>query len=262
MAYALPTLSWVNHVDASGAIITASSTAGDLSASNLADTIIGKRWRTTVLTAHVDIDWGADKTVGVLALRFPRDTTFPTSGSITHQLDADGGTAGAGAAYDSGAISIGAADGYGYHVHVLATAVSARYWRFTFSGVTGLPYIDVGRAWAGEAWSPTYGVSFSDEDEWEDLSAVSIAERSGSEYVDERPRRRRRAFELDALSISEGDDLREMGRIVGVSRQILFVFDPTAPAKHTILGRMIKTTPLLHKDISLQGKAFELRESP
>lgn len=254
--------SWINHVDGSAVTLTASASSGDLSASNLADPIIGRRWRTTSLSAYVDIDFATDKTVGVVALRFPRDTTFPLSGTVRHQFDADGGTPGTGAAHDSTAVSIGAADGYGYHLYKPAAAVTARYWRFTFA-VTGLSYIDVGRAWAGEAWQPTFDVAGGYEDGWLDLSETTRAARSGAEFVDERARQRQYALALEALSSSERDSIREMMRIAGSSKQVLFCLDPDSFARETVIGRLAGSQPIRHRALTsnLYGKAFVIGES-
>lgn len=254
---AIAALSWVNHVDS--AVMTASDTAGDLAASNVANPIIGRRWRTTDLTAFMDVDFGADKTVELLLLRFPRDTDIPLSGTVQHQLDADGGTPGTGAAYDSGAVSIGTADGYGYHVH-LPTSTTARYWRWTFN-ITGISWIDVGRAWAGEIYQPTRSISFGYGDEWSDLSRPAISDRSGAEFVDERSRQRVFAFSFDSLETADRDEFRELGRISGLSKQVVFVKDPTSPAKETILGRLAQTTPLVHRELPIHSKAFVIRES-
>lgn len=253
-------LSWQNQVDLSGAILSASSAAGDLAVDNLANPIVGRRWRTTDLTAWGQVDFGADVSLGVLALVFPRDTSVPTAGTVTHQLDADGGTAGAGAAYDSGAVAIGTSAGYGYHVHVPASTQSARYWRFTFN-VSGVDWVDVGRAWAGEAWRPTYSIAFGYDDGWRDLSRISASERSGAEFVDARARQREFAFGLNALSDSEASEIREMDRIAGLSGQLLFVKDPESPGRETILGRMASSSAIRHANIDIHSKAFALRES-
>lgn len=261
MALAKPILSWVNHVDRPNAVLSASQDVGDGAVANLASPIVGRRWRTTQLTGWAQVDFGADVEVGVLALRFPRDTAFPTAGTVSHTLDADGGTPGAGATYDSGAVAIGAAEGYGYHVHIPATAKTARYWRFTFN-VSGLSFIDVGRAWAGAAWRPTFGIAEgTDEDEWADLSRVSASNRSGAEFPDERARQRFLAFGLNALSDTERDDIRELQRLIGVSKQMLFVRDPDNGATETILGRLAQSTPIRHPNIPIYAKAFVLRES-
>jgi len=253
-------LSWENQVDSSSAILTSSQHVGDLSISNVADSIIGRRWRTTSLTAYGQIDFGSNKTIGVLGLRFPRDTPFPTAGTVNHALDANGGTAGAGVAYSSPSTPIDTTTGYGYHSHILASPVTARYWRFTFN-VSGVGYIDVGRAWAGEAWRPTYNIVLGYEDGWADLSRASRSQRSGAEFIDVRPRQREFAFGLEALSDAEKNDIREMGRITGVSNQLLFIKDPAAPSQESVIGRMAQTTAIRHRNIPIHSKPFSIRES-
>ena len=230
-------LSWQNLVDASGVTFSSSGDAStDLSVDELGTPIIGRRWRTTSLTGWGQVDLGADQSMGVLALRFPRDTDFPTAGSVRWQLDADGGTAGTGAVYDQ-TVSIDATAGYGYHVHMPTTAQTARYARFTFSGVSGLSFIDVGRLWLGAAWRPEFNIVLGYSDAWGDLSQVTGSARSGVEFIDTRSRQRLFTFALQALSESERDELREMQRLVGVSRQVLFVKDPDSPSLETVLGR-------------------------
>lgn len=253
-------LSWENHVDGTTAILTASQSAGDGAVSNLANPVVGRRWRTTDMAAYVDIDFGADKTVDVLALVFPRDSAFPGLGSLSHTLDPDGGTPGAGAAWSSGAVAIGLVAGYGYHVQMPPASVTARYWRFAFNTV-GVPVIDVGRAWAGSGFRPEYNISYGYEDRWDDLSRVSASARSGAEFVDSRARQRSYAFGLDAVTDSEKSTVREFARITGISSQVLFVKDPDNPATETLLGRMVQSTPIRHANIGIHQKAFALRES-
>lgn len=259
-------LSWVNHVDGQGATISASNEGvveglGALSfpALNLKNTVVGRHWRTGDLAAHVDIDFGSDKAVELLMLRHPRTNPFPTAGTVRHQLDADGGTPGAGAAYDNVA-TIDTADGYGYHVHRPPASIIARYWRFAFD-VAGIAVLDVGRAWAGEIYQPARNISFGYSDEWSDFSNVTVSSRSGVQFADERSRQRQFAFAFDSLEPGDRDEIREMSRIVGVSRQVVFVKDPAAPSRETILGRMGKTTPLVHRDLPIHSKAFVIRES-
>ncbi len=260
MAKAL--LSWTNLADASGVVLSASDQAGDLSPSNVVDPIIGRRLRVTI-TGWLQVDLGANDSMFFMALRFPRDTPLPTAGTVQHQLDADGGTPGAGAVYDSGAIAINTSDGYGYHFHLPSSAQTARYARVTFN-ITGISFIDVGRFWlGGEAFRPTFDVSGGYEDRWEDLSLISVAERAGAEYVDERARRRLMAFGFDALSQAERDTLREMNRLAGTSQQILFCLDTDTPETETVLGRMSQTPAIQHRALSQQlyRQAIEIRES-
>lgn len=255
--------SWVNHVDDAATILTASHTAGDLSISNVADSIIGRRWRTTTLTAWGQADFGADKSTDIVSLRFPRDTTLPTAGTVRHYFDADGGTPGTGAAHDSTAIAIDVTDGYGYHVYKPATTVSARYWRWTFA-ITGVTFIDVGRAWAGEVLEPTHDVAFGYGEEWFDLSRVSAARRSGAQYVDEMARQRIMAFSLNAITAADRATVRDMDRLTGISGQILFVLDTATATTETVLGRLARVTPITRPHITtaaLYAKNFQIVES-
>lgn len=253
--------SWVNHIDASATVLSTDSETGSLTVSNVADTIIGRRHRLTSLTGYGQADFGSNKTVGILALRFPRDTSFPLAGTVRWRLDADGGTPGTGAAYDSTAISIGAADGYGYHLHVPGSNVTARYVRWTFAA-SGVSFVDVGRVWAGEIWQPTYDVEGGYDDEWDDLSRITASARSGARFVDERPRQRMMAFQLGALDSTERDNVREFQRIAGMAKQTLFCLDPSSFAKETMIGRIGKTTPIKHRNLSvnLYTKAFVIEE--
>jgi len=250
--------SWINHVDAAGSILTASNEIGDGAVSNLTSPILGKRWRTSP-SGWGQIDFGSNQTIGVLTLIFTRGGTFP-AGTISHFLDAQGGTPGTGAAYVSGAITLSLAEGYGYHTIVLPQAVTARYWRFSLN-VTNTSFVDVGRAWAGPAWTPRFSIQYGYEDSWRDLSRVTASARSGVEFVDVRPRQREMAFSTGSILSSEKEDVREMQRIVGISKQILFVKDPNNTDRDTVLGRLAATSPIRHRDLNLYDKAFVIRES-
>ena len=257
---ALPVLGVVNHIDRSDTVFSASSTAGDLSPSNLASTIVAERWRASSLTPHVDVDFGVNVAIGVLALRFPRDTDFPVSGTVRHQLDPDGGTAGTGATYDSSAVAINTTDGYGYHVIVTGTEYSARYWRFTFN-VTGVSFIDVGRAWAGPAFRSTYGLAFRDGDGWLDPSLMQTGVRSGAEYVDKLPVRRVMRDGFVAVTNAERADVRNIMRQAGTSSQVLFIRDPDAVSTESVLGRFRVVPALTQQQWGRSVSSFEVLES-
>jgi len=250
--------SWINHVDT--ATLAASSEAGSMTFGLVANPIIGKRWRTLDLNGYGQADFGANKTIGIVTLVFPRDTMGALAGTVRHRFDADGGAAGSGAAHDSGVIAIGAVEGYGYHVYIPPSPITARYWRWMYAA-SGVGYIDTGRAWAGEAWQPERNFSYGAGDTWDDLSRISVSDRSGAEFVDERARRRLMDFALEYMSEADRQTVRELRRIVGISRQILTVFDPGSPAKETILGRLAETNPILHTAFPIHSTTFRQRES-
>lgn len=250
-------LSWVNHVRDTQTELSASEAAGVLPVMNVADPRVGKRWRAS-LNAWGQADFGGDVTCGVFALRFPRDVALP-GGTVRHLLDEDGGTAGAGAADDSGAIPLGLADGYGYHVWRPDAARTLRTWRFQYAA-SGVLAVDTGLAWAGPAWQPKINVSFNLADTWRDLSRITESQRSGVDFVDEGPRRRLIAFSLDRLDETEAATMADMARIAGISRPVLAIIDPDDAPRQTIIGKLTETTPLRYPKFDIRSKVFEIKE--
>lgn len=250
--------SYVNLIDAPQTSLTASSQLGDLSISNISDTRIGKRWRCAGPSDYGQADFGSDVLIDIVVLAFPRDTPL-AAGTVQHQFDADGGTAGAGAVLDSGAIDLGLADGYGYHVFRPDAPVTARYWRWTYSLTT--PYADTGRAWAGEVWEPDVNFDLGAAEEWGDLSVVTQSARSGAEFVDHRSRLRAYSFSLGFMDEADKATVRELKRIVGISKQLLIVKTPDDAALETIICRLRETNPILATNFNLYATLFNARES-
>ena len=260
--------SWINHVDRSGASLSASQTAGDLTPSNMAKPQVATPWRTTSLTAWGQVDFGADVAIGCVALRFRRvnGSVPPTTGTVQHQLDADGGTPGTGAVYDSTAVALNVDAEYGYHLTVPSSEQTARYWRFTFA-VSGVTFIDVGRAWAGPIFQPKHGIGFPHSDVWFDRSAVSAALRSGVEWVDPRAFQRAIGINLGAVEEDEKASARGLMRTAGVSGQMLFCLDAATADNRkfdTIIGRREQNRALVHAVPSgpkLYSTTMTIRES-
>lgn len=261
--------SWTNHVDRSGAVLSASQTAGDLTPSNMATPQVAVFWRTTSLAAWGQVDFGADVPIGCLALRFNRqgNAVPPETGTVQHQLDADGGAAGGGAAYDSGAVAINCDALYGYHLHVPPATLTARFWRFTFAGISDVTFLDVGRAWAGNAFRPTIDVGYPSEDRWGDRSLVSTTGRAGVEWVDHRPTQRVFGVSLGAVAETDREPVRSMFRETGVSGQLLFCLDPSTAGgrmRDTIIGRRTQDRSLnraVAASPALYSTSLSIRES-
>lgn len=254
-------LAWVNRVDT--AAITASSEAGNLVADNLRAQPISVRWRTTDLNAYVDFDFGADVEIGVVALRFYRPGLGTIGGTITHTIDADGGTPGAGAVYDSGAIDANVDADHGYHLHLLPTAATGRYWRCALD-LSGPSFVDIGRAWAGPAFQPTLNVAYDYADFWRDetgLNAV-VARRSGRAFLDNQPARR--VLELPFQPHpDDAQSFRDLDRMAGTKSQVLAcVYPGTASgrARDTVIGRFEDERPLRLPNPALYDQVMILVE--
>jgi len=250
--------SYQNLVDDTATQLSATAGSGNNSISNITDPRVGKRWRLLAPGGYGQVDFGSDKSFDLVALVFPRDTTL-AQGTVQHQFDADGGTPGTGAVLDSGAVDIGLVDGYGYHVYRFDATISARYWRWTYALTTA--YADTGRAWAGAVWQPACNFIYGAADQWDDLSAVSISKRSGSEFIDQKPRQRGMSFALDFMLDADRQIARELQRIAGLSGQVLVIKDPSLAPKETVLGRMTKINPILDANFSIFSQPYQVRES-
>lgn len=253
-------LSYINHVDADATLFIASSgIALGLPASNLKNPNPGKRCRATSTTATVDLDFGSNVSVDVLALLFSRDKPFP-GGTVQHQLDADGGTIGTGVAYDNTS-SLGLTKGYGTHADFPPSTITARYWRMTFVA-TGVSFFDIGRAWLGPLYKPEFNVDVGYSEKWIDLSRKERAKRSSDTFIEEGERLREASFGFSAVRDAHRTDLREMERVIGTSKQVLAFIDPDVPSTEMILGRMEETNGLRHRpDAStLYEATYRLRE--
>lgn len=239
MTSALPMLAYSDLVSASGTTITAGSYLGDLTPANVADPRMGLRWRTDDLSDTIDFDFSSDQSIDHLLLRFARDVDLPTGGTIRHYLDADGGTPGAGAAWDSGAVAHGLEAGYAYHWQKPPTTVTARYWRVAY-GLTGASFVDLCRAWAGSAITPDYGFEPGWTDDWEDLTRVGTGVRSGAAFVDPRPRQRVVGMRFGWVTGADRTALRELKRSVGAGSEIVACLDPGAANgnREVVLGRI------------------------
>lgn len=251
-------LSYVNHVDRDGALASASVTSGAMAPPAIFDTRPTKRWRSVTLNVWLQIDFGANVDIDVVALVFPRDTAFP-SGTVQFLMDADGGTPGAGAADDSGSVTLDIAEGYGYQVYLPSATVTARYLRIQFAA-TGVSKIDVGRVWAGELFEPERNIDAGYVDRWLDASTKTRGKRSGSTFVDSLPRFREVAFRFSTVSQSDRDTHEELQRVIGASRQALLLIDPDNTKKQTVLGRLEQPSGLGYRTVNLYETSYLLRE--
>ncbi len=271
-------LSWVNYAALAATTLTASSEASGLGANRLKDPQVRKRWRTAagVTSATLSIDFTTSHSIGVLAFVQPSDAGYydadlnpvgimaPTD-TIRHRLDLT--TPGTGAVYDSGAVAGGWVDGYGLHVHVLSEAKTARYWYTDIdaASLTGSPnYVDIGLAWAGAAWSPVRNMQFGFNWSWQDTSTLTNVPTSGLDFVKGGPTRRAAVFSFDTLSGTEADVITQLSRLVGTSKQVLFIPDPDDLAtekNQPIIGRLIETSPITAASYGVFTKTFTLLQS-
>ncbi|MFL7901582.1 hypothetical protein ACJ41P_10645 [Azospirillum argentinense] len=255
-----------------------------------------------VVNPTLTLDFGSAKEVGVLAVLQPDDPGYidadgnpvgymAASDTIRHRLDAT--TAGAGALYDSlyyldptytgatydfnfitqsyreyqNSTASGIVSGYGLSAHILPATVQPRYWQCDVAATslaTTPAYLDLGRLWGGPAWRPTRNFAYEWSDEWTDLSETAQVRRSGQEFVDLAPKKRVLTFGLKALTEPEAKIfMKELGRIVGTSKQVLFIQEPngTYQGYEAIIGRLVEVAPITQPNFALYERVFQIRQS-
>jgi hypothetical protein len=157
--------------------------------------------------------------------------------------------------------------GYGLHLYQPPAPLTARYWRCNLNAtsLTSVPgFVDLGRAWAGPAWTPMRGnLAYGLAETWTDGAQVDRNARSGLEFVDVGPRARVLNFAFSALTESDAAQIRELQRVAGLNRQILFVPFPgggpdlAAP----IIGRLTEVPPITLPRYARYAVTFQIRQS-
>lgn len=254
--------SWPNLVARSSVVVSASAEPGDLVAANVKTPIVGVPWRLVGTQGWIRVDHGEDVTAQLFGLAMPVDVALP-GGTVRHRFDADGGTPGTGAVHDTGPVALDLAEGYGLHGIETGAPITYRYWHAAFD-LVGVDFMDLGLMWSGPLFRPALGLAPGWGDAWEDLSVVTPAERSGAEYVDERPRQRVVTLTLAHIRGSDREGVRELQRWAGRARQVwasLPRLGQEPPGRSHVLGRLAETTPLVQPRFNLFAKRFTIRGS-
>lgn len=218
------------------------SAASNLPVANLADRKVQKVWRALATTAYFGADFGSLNPIRELGLF---GCTLASTDTIRHRLSAT--AMGNGELLDTTAVACDVQDGYWQHLHILAAAVSARYWRCDIVATSRAAegYFDIGRAWAGDVWEPAINFSLDWHEQWVDSSIVEKSPRSGAVFVDEGVIYRRMGVQFDAFAEADRVEALYLDRVAGKRSQILFVPNSAGdPETEAILGRMIDTTPV------------------
>jgi hypothetical protein len=132
-------------------------------------------------------------------------------------------------------------------VHMLDDAVTAQHFSIYIRDVTNADgWVQIGRAFAGDAIQPTYNMSYGLSDEIDDLSDITRAE-SGAVWTTDRRRLRRVSLVLDWLTDDEGAYLHEMMRVLGRTGEVLYWPYPDEPGRsqqYGFLGQLMEMSAL------------------
>ena len=261
--------SYVNGVDVASAVLSASNPVGTLPVANLQDTRVVRPFRSSAVSGWFLIDMVTNQSVDFLAIAQGWNATMmASSDTFRHRLDPDGGTPGAGASLDTGAIACNIQAGYGMHAYFIGSTKSVRYWRcdFNAASLASLGFLDLGRAWAGPLVTASVNPIYGYAEQWEDTSVVTVAPRSGAEYIDVFPERRNIVLEFDALNTVEGmSTFKELARVAGLRGQMFYTFDTGSAylASEMMFCRRAQNDPISRpRPIpTIFDKQFHLRQS-
>ena len=266
MANAL--IGYRNRIDA--AVLSSGSWSASLPLANLQSTIIGKVARSSSplnSATKFDMDLGAARAIRIVGLA-GHNLSLAANYRIRGATDAgfasvvsDSGWL---AAWPSGFDPEAVAEFSWTLSYSLSVSVSARYWRIEIDDTTNSAgYVEIGRAFIGDAWQPTTNMSVGASIGWEETTAIQTA-LSGAEYFSHVP-----VFRVARFSTTNMPEAQALGmaseiqRISGVSGEVFFMWDPddTAYAPQLgFLGRLRTLSAIEAPRYAAWDGAWEIKE--
>lgn len=232
-------LMYMNELWRPGVTISSSSEVPSWEASNLLDIRTNRKWRTqNTVTADFTVEFPSPGvSIDVLSAIFPRITNprysehfgvtqwcLPTD-QIQHTLDPVGGTAGAGALYDSGAINCDVDPTLGYHLHLLPSVeTGVGFWKCSIecSSRTAENFFDLMNIMAGRAMRPEIRFSYNSNLTRTDLAEVGVVPGSGMRIPNKREKVLTWKGSFDHIYDAEYNQWFDFETWVGKSEPFLF----------------------------------------
>lgn len=212
-----------NQIDLTTAVVEADSTPADLGVERIKDPRLSAVCRLNGADKIITIDWGANKTHAAFALAsawFVKAQYLLGTDAIRIAYDADGGTIGAGAAWEYEGLS-GIADYVGVNAWIFDEPISARY--LTFQVVDRLTPVDISRLGSfPEVFAPAVNVDFSLVDAISDSTIGEISETANTRYWDPGEKHRSWSLNWQQITESEADKFREIRMKKGLAGQLFF----------------------------------------
>lgn len=149
-------------------------------------------------------------------------------------------------------------------VHIFPTNINARYWRVTISDTTNADgYVQIGRVFLGPVWQPDANMAYGVDIGWSTDTQVQKA-RSGAQYFDERTPQRSVNFAVNNMTLSQAlARAFELQRRAGVSKEILYIFDPddaVQALRRQFLGRIRQLSQIEFPDYGIHNTGFNIEE--
>jgi hypothetical protein len=272
---------------ADAASVSGGAWNGTMPLSNLLDPVIGLAARTVddaLASTQFDFDLGTNRTVRVLAMiahNLSSGAVYRVRGSTAADFTAtvyDSGWIGAWAGtyfapdvpwesplfWTSTQTMTGLDGGQPSLIHLLPSDYIARYWRVEFNDQSNSDnYVQIGRLFAGRVFQPSANFDWGAGIGYVDDSTIEAAW-SGAEYYDRRTVRRTVILRFGWLEDGEAlQRMLDMQRLQGVTREILFIYDPADTLyfqRRSFLARSEALSPIENIRLNAHGVAVKLRE--
>jgi len=149
-------------------------------------------------------------------------------------------------------------------VTILPRSLPGRYLRVEIDDAANADgYIEIGRLFIADGWQPVRNIIYGASLQWEPRTTVQEA-LSGAEYFDERQPARVAKVQLDAMTEAEAMSRAfEIQRSVGVSGEVLFVWDPddtTHALRRQYLARLRALSAIENPGPDRWRTPFEIKE--
>lgn len=287
-----------NQVDLSSTTITASSTGGSTSVSNLKSDTKSLVWRSTTGTqASLIVDLGSAKTVGAVILAFTNLTSSATIKIVGYNAPNTPSFTGAllssvvSSSFNTGATSacpwnnlnlpswgtnpVNSSNysyGGGTHARVwipVAQQISSRYIGIEIiDSANTSGYIEVSRLIVGSYWSPTYNTGYGLSAGIKDLSE-HVRTESGDLLTKRGPRIRTLNFDLQWLATTDRKELTKLLLGNGLPKPLFVSLFPDSTGTdddyqregiHQIYGKMVQIPGVSYTHYDIYSTSIEIEE--
>ena len=154
--------------------------------------------------------------------------------------------------------------GYNTPFSLTITPTTSRYWRIEIDDQSnGDGYVQVGRLFIGDGWTPETNYDYGASEGFADDSQVEQAQ-GGTEYFDTRRKRRQHSYTLSNLSKEEAyTRALEMQRLLGTSAEMLVIPDPADAIngpRRNMVCRLQRLSPIAHTNFNRYQLSLVLQE--
>ncbi len=155
-------------------------------------------------------------------------------------------------------------DGEVYDVQVVQTSqTSAQYDEIEIVDTgNAAGYIEIGRVFVGPAFAPTYNPNYGLVDGHDDLSVIGQAH-SGAQWPAASRRLRTARFDMEHLTLDEGDALHEMEQIEGQTGEVAYLPCTDLPGhmqRYGMVGMLQELNGILYPRWQTRSRAFAVRQ--